>query len=264
MNIVIVQARLGSSRLAGKILLPLGDGSALESTLRRSARIPGIDAVVCAVPDDISSEPIETVARQCGAIVFRGSELDVLDRHNQAAHAVGAGIVLRVTSDCPLIDPALCGEMLEALETTGAGYVCNFLPPLWPHGLDCRAFYAEDLARAAREADSPYDREHVTPWLQRTLRTVNLDGPGGGLERHRWTLDYPEDYAFFRALWAVLGERAGDASVWEILATLDAHPEIAALNRAVIDRQRLDDRSGRADLRLASRFQVPGRPASAA
>ncbi len=161
---------------------------------------------------------------------------------------------MRVTSDCPLIDPALCGEVLAALETTGADYVCNNMPPLWPHGLDCDAFSAEHLARAAREATSSYDREHVTPWLRRNLRTVAIDGPGGGIERHRWTLDYPEDYAMFRALWDVLGERAGEASVWECLAALDAHPEIASLNRAFIDQQRLDDRSVTPGLNLASRY----------
>jgi spore coat polysaccharide biosynthesis protein SpsF len=264
MKIVIVQARRASSRLVGKVLLPLGSRPALASVLTRCARIPGIDAVVCAVPDDVSSEPIAAVARSCGAIVFRGSERDVLDRHHQAAHAVGASVVMRVTSDCPLIDPALCGEVLAALETTGADYVCNNMPPLWPHGLDCDAFPAEHLARAARVAVSPYDREHVTPWLRRNLRTANIDGPGGGLERHRWTLDYAEDYEFFRALWDVLGDGAGEASAWDCIAALDAHPEIAALNRAHIDQQRLDDRSVTAGLRQPSRFAAPTRRAAAA
>jgi spore coat polysaccharide biosynthesis protein SpsF len=264
MKIVIVQARVGSSRLAGKILLPLGNGSALVSVLTRCARIAGIDAVVCAVPDDVSSEPIEAVARSCGAVLFRGSERDVLDRHHQAARKMGASVVMRVTSDCPLIDPALCGEVLAALETTGADYVCNNMPPLWPHGLDCDAFPAEHLARAAREATSAYDREHVTPWLRRHLRTVNLDGPGGGLEHHRWTLDYPEDYALFRALWDVLGERAGEASPWECVGALAAHPEIVALNHSFIDRQRLVDGSIRAGSRFMSRFAAPTRRAVAA
>jgi len=264
MKIVIVQARVGSSRLAGKILMPLGRGTPLASVLNRCARIPRIDAVVCAVPDNASSEPIAAVARDCGAVLFRGSEHDVLDRHHQAAREAGASVVMRVTSDCPLVDPALCGEVLAALEATGADYVCNNMPPLWPHGLDCDAFPVEHLARAAREATSPHDREHVTPWLRRNLRTVAIDGPGGGLERHRWTLDYPEDYELFRALWDVLGERAGEASAGECLAALDAHPEIAAINRAFIDQQRLDDRSLTPGLRRQSRFAVPNRRAAAA
>jgi spore coat polysaccharide biosynthesis protein SpsF len=264
MKIVIVQARVGSSRLPGKILLPLGRGSALASVLTRCARIPGIDRVVCAVPDNVSSEPIAAVARECDALLFRGSENDVLDRHHRAAHAVGASVVMRVTSDCPLIDPALCGEVLAALETTEADYVCNNMPPLWPHGLDCDAFATEHLARAAREATSPYDREHVTPWLRRNLRTVAIDGPGGGLERHRWTLDYAEDYALLLALWDVLGERAGKATTAECLVALDAHPEIAAINRAFIDQQRLDDRSVTPGVRFQSRCAASTRRAAAA
>jgi glutamate-1-semialdehyde 2,1-aminomutase/spore coat polysaccharide biosynthesis protein SpsF len=154
---------------------------------------------------------------------------------------VGARTVLRVTSDCPLIDPALCGEVLAALADGKADYVCNNLPPLWPHGLDCEAFAAELLAHAAREATVPADREHVTPWIRRNpqLRRISIDGPGGGIERHRWTLDHPEDHDFLRALWDAMGERAGEAGTRELLAVLAAHPELAGINRTRIDQARL-------------------------
>lgn len=256
---IIVQARLGSLRLPGKVLRPLGRYTPLHYVLTRCARIPGADAVVCAVPESPENDAVAERARDCGAAVVRGSETDLLERYLQAARAVGAKTVMRVTSDCPLIDPALCGEVLAALADRGADYVCNNLPPLWPHGLDCEAFSAEHLARAAREATLPADREHVTPWIKRNprLRRISLDGPGGGIERHRWTLDYPEDYEFFRALWGVMGERAGEAGMREILAALAAHPEIAAINRARIDQARLADRSLRLDRRIASRHLEP-------
>jgi spore coat polysaccharide biosynthesis protein SpsF len=252
---VIVQARFGSSRLPGKVVRPLGRRTPLASVLSRCARIPGADVVVCAVPDLRESDALAAVAEQCGAVVFRGEETDLLDRYHRAARAVCATTVMRVTSDCPLIDPALCGEVLAALAATGADYVCNNMPPLWPHGLDCDAFGFALLERAAATTRDPYDREHVTPWLRRnpSLRRVNLDGPGGGLERQRWTLDYAEDFAFFAALWEVMGERAEMAAMPEILALLAAHPEIVALNRARIDEARLADRSCRADLRLPCR-----------
>jgi spore coat polysaccharide biosynthesis protein SpsF len=251
---VIVQARCGSSRLPGKVMKPLGRRPALACVLDRCARIPGIDVVVCAVSEDRASDAVADIAAQCGVVVVRGAQNDVLERHDRAARAVGASVVMRVTSDCPLIDPALCGEVLAAFREHGADLACNNMPPLWPHGLDCEVFWADHLAHAARAATDPYDREHVTAWLRRhpDLRCVNLDGPGEGLERHRWTLDHPADYAFFVTLWQALGERAGEATMAEILAVLAAHPEIAALNQALVDEGRLADRSVRADLRIAS------------
>lgn len=252
---VIVQARYGSSRLPGKVLLPLGGRPALAWVIARCARIPGIDRVVCAIPDDRASDAVAAVAQDWGAMVFRGSEDDVLARYDGAARAVGAELVMRVTSDCPLVDPGVAGAVLALLKEAGADYACNNMPPLWPHGLDCEAFRADHLALAARVADRAYDREHVTPWLRRNgdLRRVNLDGPGGGGERHRWTLDWSEDYAFFAALWDAMGERAGQASAAEIVAFLADRPAIVALNRARVDETRLSDRSPLADLRIASR-----------
>jgi spore coat polysaccharide biosynthesis protein SpsF len=261
---VIVQARFGSSRLPGKVLLPLGGRPALAAVLERCARIPGIDRVVCAVADDAASDPVAAAAQTCGAVVFRGSQHDVLARYEGAARAVGADIVMRVTSDCPLIDPDVAGAVLAVLDETGADYACNTMPPLWPHGLDCEAFRARHLARAALEADAAYDREHVTPWLRRNaaLRRVNLDGPGGGAERHRWTLDHAEDYAFFAALWDAMGERAGQATTAELIAFLADRPEIAALNRGLVDETRLRDRSVRADFRREYRAQATASSAS--
>ncbi len=252
---VIIQARHGSSRLPGKVLMPLCGRPVLAWVIERCARIPGIDRVVCAVPDDRASDALAAVAQTCGAGVFRGPEQDVLGRYDGAARAVGARIVMRVTSDCPLIDPGLAGAVLALLDETGADYACNNLPPLWPHGLDCEVFRADHLALAARVADRACDREHVTPWLRRNadLRRINLDGPGGGVERHRWTLDYSEDYAFFAALWDAMGERAGRASATKLLAFLADHPAIVALNRSLIDETRLSVRSPLADLRISSR-----------
>jgi spore coat polysaccharide biosynthesis protein SpsF len=252
---VIVQARFGSSRLPGKVLMQLGGRPALAAVLDRCARIPGIDIVVCAVPDDTASDALAATAQSCGAVLFRGSERDVLERYDHAARLVGANVIMRVTSDCPLIDPDIAGAVLTVFEETGADYACNNMPPLWPHGLDCEVFWADHLARAAREANAAYDREHVTPSLRRNtdLRRVNLDGPGGGVERQRWTLDYAEDYAFFAALWDAMGERIGMASMSDILAVLADHPRIASLNRGLVDERRLSDRSHRADLRIARR-----------
>jgi spore coat polysaccharide biosynthesis protein SpsF (cytidylyltransferase family) len=256
---VIIQARFGSTRLPGKVLLPLGGRPVLASVLERAARIPGIDIVVCAVPEGVPNDPVAAAASACGAVVFRGDERDVLSRYEGAARAVGATVVMRVTSDCPLIDPMIAGEVLALIQGGSADYACNNMPPLWPHGLDCEAFHARHLHRAAAEAHLPYDREHVTPWLRRNpgLRRVNLSGPGGGLERYRWTLDHREDYAFFRALWRAMGDDAASVSTDEILALLMRRPEVSDLNRGRIDEARLTDRSIRADRDVSSRHQPP-------
>ena len=195
---VIVQARLGSSRLFGKVLMPLDERTVLAHVLERCAAIPGADVVCCAVPDNEMDNPVAAEAERCGAKVFRGSEQDVLGRYAGAAKWLGAETVMRVTSDCPLIDPVVCGDVLALVAQDGADYACNNLPPSWPHGLDCEAMKATWLARAATEAARPSEREHVTPFIRNhpDCAKANLAGPGGRMIEHRWTLDTPADYDF--------------------------------------------------------------------
>jgi spore coat polysaccharide biosynthesis protein SpsF (cytidylyltransferase family) len=229
---VIVQARFGSSRLPGKVLKPLAGGTVLEEVLRRCGAIPGADLVVCAVPEGGKDDPVAAEARRCGAIVTRGSETDVLDRYLHAALAVRADVVMRVTSDCPLIDPEVCGAVLELRAAEGADYACNNLPPSFPHGLDCEAFTRDALESAWREGKAPEDREHVTPWLRRALgiRRAVLSGPGGDLVHLRWTLDFPEDYDFFKAVFALTPAPTAILGWQELATELKRNPEIAAIN----------------------------------
>ena len=138
---------------------------------------------------------------------------------------------MRVTSDCPLIDPEACAAVLRLRSREAADYACNNMPRTGPHGLDCEAFTFAALERAAREATDSHSREHVTPWLraQPQLKRANLsgDGSGSGL---RWTLDYPEDLAFFRALFALLPAWPAIPSSAEVIRLLAAHPEISHIN----------------------------------
>jgi spore coat polysaccharide biosynthesis protein SpsF (cytidylyltransferase family) len=229
---VIVQARMGSSRLPGKVLKRLGDESVLWHVLHRCRAIRGIDSVCCAVSDSPDSDPVAEEAERCAATVVRGAEQDVLARYDQAATTVGADIVMRVTSDCPLIDPEVCAQVLGLLTDRDLDYACNNMPPTFPRGLDCEGFTAAALARAASAARDPYEREHVTPWLraQPGIRRANLEGPGGGAAEMRWTLDYPEDLDFFRALFAKLLPPPAIPGYREVMDILAAHPEIAAIN----------------------------------
>ncbi len=203
---VIVQARMGSTRLPGKVMMDLAGRSVLARVLERCAAIPGIRALCCATVEGAAGDPVAAEAERCGAAVFRGSEQDVLDRYFQSARWLGAQTVMRVTSDCPLIDPAVCGEVLALLAREGADYACNNSPPSWPHGLDCEVFTFAWLERAAREAERPSEREHVSPFIRNhpEARKANLAGPGEHTAGHRWTLDTGADLRFLRALFARL------------------------------------------------------------
>jgi glutamate-1-semialdehyde 2,1-aminomutase/spore coat polysaccharide biosynthesis protein SpsF len=187
--------------------------------------------VVCAVPDEEASKPLEYVAQHCGAKIFRGPEADVLKRYAGAARAVGANTVMRVTSDCPLIDPGICGDVLALRAERGADYAANDMPASFPHGLNCEAFTAEVLEIANARADSSYDREHVTPWMRRTpqLKRANLASGEAALAHHRWTLDYPEDLAFFRAIFAAL-PAGSPARMVDVLAAIAADPSLSDIN----------------------------------
>ena len=224
MKAVIVQARMGSTRLPGKILKKLAGETVLSHVLRRCGQIEGIDTVCCAVPNSANSDSVAEEAIRCGAVVFRGSEHDVLNRYYKAALALDACFIMRVTSDCPLIDPDICAEVLWTLLRFNADYACNNRPRRWPLGLDCEAFTIAALARA--DARSSALREHVTPYLRTHPEILRMSTIGPGV-KGRWTLDYPEDLAFFEALFEKIDRDAGFEDVQRVL---QAHPEIVAIN----------------------------------
>ena len=238
---VIVQARMGSSRCPGKIMMDLGGEPFLKRCLDRCARIPGADMVVVAVPDLAQDDPVAEAAESWGYKVVRGSEKDVLSRYAKAAREVVATAVMRVTSDCPLIDPDVCGETIRFWKETQSDYGCNNMPPGYPHGLDCEVFHASLLHAADHLASDPYEREHVTPWIRRhpDLKHCSIQGPAGGIERLRWTLDHPEDVEMFRALYAALGDKAPFATAADYLSMCLRRPDIPAINEMRHDESRL-------------------------
>lgn len=209
---VIVQARLSSTRLPAKVLLPLPTGrTVLEEVLHRCKQIEGVDVVVAAVSDMPASDVIAEYAERelCtvrwdeldagdaalrGHCVVRGNESDVLARHAKAACAVDADIVMRVTSDCPLLSPVLCSEMLDFFKRSDIEYLSNAYPVREvPHGWDCEIFTRAALVAANASATDPHDREHVTPYLQRhnKLAVWKCMDDRSHL---RWTLDTIEDF----------------------------------------------------------------------
>lgn len=228
---IIVQARMHSTRLPGKVLRKLGTATVLHHVLTRCAAIPESDVVVCAIPENADCDPIAEEAASAGAVIVRGSESDVLDRYYKAALAVNADTIMRVTSDCPLIDPTVCGAVLALRHSKSADYAANNIPHSFPHGLDCEAFTFDALSRAAQAATDAHDREHVTPWLRRheSLSLANLSTSQLEYSEQRWTLDFPEDYEFFRAVWSAMDQDRIPG--WEEVAALVAsRPDIDAIN----------------------------------
>ena len=186
-SVCIVQARMGSTRLPGKVLLPLNKHTVIGEVLTRCKRIPGIDEVVCAIPADASL--FQEAAKYCSVIV--GKEYDVLGRYCLAASKHDADIVMRITGDCPLISPELCGEVLAKFKREGADYASNIEPRTFPKGLDCEVFSRNALFFAYEEDD---DREHVTTWMRRAkIKRVNVASPWP--MDGRLTLDTWDDYA---------------------------------------------------------------------
>lgn len=233
-TIAIVQARMGSTRLPGKTMRPLAGEPMLARVVNRTRRARRVDQVVVATTDAARDEPIVGLCRERGWPCFRGSEDDVLDRYHGAADAYGADVIVRITSDCPLIDPALVDEVDAAFSEGGCDYASNSLEPrTFPRGLDTEVIARSALDAAWREDHDPQWREHVTPYIYRHPERFRLRRVANGqdLSFHRWTVDTEEDYALVSRIY---GAFEGDAFGWrQVLALLEQHPEWMALNRGV-------------------------------
>ena len=231
-TVCIVQARMASTRLPGKVLLRLGSATVLGHVLLRAQAVPGVNEVCCAIPDTQDCHAISDEAMRAGATIFRGSECDVLDRYYQAACATNADIILRATSDCPLLDPDVCDQVLALRARENADFATNNMPPSWPHGLDCEVVTFAWLERAARRAENKFEREHVMPFVRNhpDARKVNLNYPGERMDHLRWTLDNPRDWAFFEALWPRLPDGPTAYGYKTPLAVVSADPSLTAIN----------------------------------
>ena len=231
--VAIIQVRMGSTRLAGKVMADLGGRPVLDWSVRAAEAVPGIDRVVVATSVQSGDDTIAVWCDDNGFACHRGPEDDVLARYQIAAEAEAADTVMRLTSDCPLLDPQVCGQVLMVFERTGADYAGNVDPRSWPDGLDCEVFTAAALAAAAAEARGPAEREHVTPFIrnQRDRFDVrNVACPVPGLADERWTLDTPQDLEFLGQVVDRLPSAAPPPFL-EVVRLLDAEPALRAINQ---------------------------------
>jgi spore coat polysaccharide biosynthesis protein SpsF len=237
-TLVVVQARTGSTRLPGKVLLPVAGAPILVRMLERVLAARARFDLVVATTDRPEDDGLVELVRRLGVRVFRGHPTDLLDRHYRAAHAARADVVVKIPSDCPLVDPAAIDRVLGSfLADPGRhDFVSNLHPPSWPDGNDVEVLTFAALEQAFRTAAAPHEREHTTPFLwdrPERFRVGNVAWETGQdlSMTHRLTLDYPDDYALVAAIYEVLWRK--DRPVFplgDILALLEARPELRETN----------------------------------
>jgi spore coat polysaccharide biosynthesis protein SpsF len=230
--VVVVQARTGSSRLPGKVLLPLAGKPLLARMVERvrAARTPFETVVATTVAP--ADDAVEAICRDLDVRCFRGHPTELLDRHVQAAK--GADAVVKIPSDCPLIDPAVIDRVLSAFDDR-FDYFGNMHPATWPDGNDVEVMPMRALELAWREAERPHEREHTTPFLwdrPERFRIGNVTWETGRdlSMSHRFTIDYREDYEMIRAVYDALHTEGRVFSLGEILDLLERRPDVFALN----------------------------------
>jgi spore coat polysaccharide biosynthesis protein SpsF len=239
--VAIVQARMGSTRLPGKVLKDLEGETMLARVAQRLSRSRLINEVLIATTDRSADDAIVEECRRCSVKVFRGDEDDVLDRYFRAAQLTGADVVVRITSDCPLIDPGVTDKTIAAfLNPQGQAmpdYASNVVVRTYPRGLETEVMTTQALERCWRAANQPYERTHVTPYIYEhpgEFRILSVTGETD-FSRHRWTVDTPEDLEFVRAIYARFKGR-DDFRAPDILALLEREPGLLELNRSIMQK----------------------------
>lgn len=229
----ILQARTSSSRLPGKVLLPILGQPMLRHQLDRIRRAGAIDALVVATSVDASDDPIEALCSAAGVPCFRGSLDDVLDRFYLAAAPYNPRTVVRLTGDCPLIDPAVVDGAVAFFRDGDFDLVV--IADTFPDGLDVEVLRREVLADAWTHATRPSDREHVTQFVHRQPNRFRIGRYPSAvdLSHLRWTVDEPRDFELVRRVYEALYPRNPAFSTTDILALLAEQPDLAALNRDI-------------------------------
>jgi spore coat polysaccharide biosynthesis protein SpsF len=235
--VAIIQARMESTRLPGKVLEDLEGETVLARVVNRLRRARLIDELLVATTDRLADDAIVAECRSCSVPVCRGDQDDVLDRYFRAAQLAKAEIVVRITSDCPLIDPEITDETIAAFLEACPDYASNGLVRTYPRGLDTEVMSVDALARAWREARKPYEREHVTPYIYEhpaEFRILSVTGDAD-YSRYRWTVDTPQDLEFVRAIYSRFRDNA--TFLWrDVLDLVDWEPGLIELNSSVMQK----------------------------
>lgn len=251
--VAIIQGRMSSSRLPGKILADIAGQPMLQRVFMRTSRSASVSRTLFATTTDSTDDPVAEYCDFSGIPFTRGSLYDVLDRYYQTAKQTKADYIVRITADCPVIDPALIDDVVNTLLEDEYDFVCNRLPPLWsrtyPIGLDVEACTFKVLAKAWKEAKEPQHREHAMPYFYEgvELSAISRQRSDGISSRgfriallnhttdfgdYRWTVDTPEDLEFIRQVYNHFKGR-DDFSWKEVLDLVHDEPDLIKINSGV-------------------------------
>jgi spore coat polysaccharide biosynthesis protein SpsF len=238
---VIMQARVGSSRLPAKILKEIQGKTVLEHDIQRCLRIKTARGIVIATTIEPEAEQIVQICKKFPeekVKYYRGSVDDVLSRYYESARLVKAETIIRITSDCPLLDPMIIDSMIELFfeknkSAKSLDYLSNVDLRSFPRGLDTEIFSFETLERAHKEARLPQHREHVTLYIRNHPELFRLDNFTQKIDQSgmRWTLDYPEDFEFIKSVYDYLYPKNPEFMSSDIIALLKEHPKIMSINK---------------------------------
>lgn len=231
--VAIIQARMGSTRLSGKVLRSLAGKPMLEQQLERVRGAKSIDAFVVATTEKSEDDPIVDIAKRAGMSCFRGDEKDVLDRYYRVAKETGADVVVRITGDCPLHDPRVIDLVVKRFEDGQVDYTIT--PANFPEGLDTEVFSFTALEAAWKEARLPSEREHVTPFICNHPDRFVIDKPWTiGNNDHsslHWSVDTEQDFAFAEKIYQELRGSERMFHMEDVLKLLSSKPALIAINK---------------------------------
>ncbi len=236
-TVAIIQARMGSSRLPGKVLMQICGRSILEHVVLRVRACREVDEIVVATTKTSADAEIVLACQRYGVSFFRGSEEDVLARYHEAAQQFKADIVVRITADCPLVDPMILEQMLKRFksllqQSKPAAYMSNTMKRTFPRGLDVEVFTFACLQAAHVRAHQPFEREHVTPFMYQHPEQFVLESftSDEDFSRYRWTVDTEDDLDLIRKIYEALYQDGKIFTTEKTLELLEKSPDLARIN----------------------------------
>lgn len=234
----IIQARMSSTRLPGKVLTDIEGKPLLWHIIERLEKAKKIDTIIVATTDKKSDKKVIDVAKKAGVKTFAGSENDVLDRYYKAAKKFGSKVIVRITSDDPFKDPKIIDKLVGVfLKSKGKfDYISNTIIPTYPEGLDIEIFSFKALEKAWRESKKLFEREHITPYIWRHPEKFNLKNISlkKDLSYLRWTIDYPQDLQFAREIYKRLYAKKPIFLMKDILDVLEKEPYLQKINQGIV------------------------------